>query len=232
MLDAFDSTYSQLVAFYLAARLFMGAYCFVVSFLVPMVRGMMILQAIIVLIPSSLWIGSIYVDMPNRLALIWIAIFMDLTLMMTGIIFVQQSKRISKSLGKFLERAFEFLPATNIEHRTERVNAFVTLVFGYSVVAVIYQSAASFGLNAFFGKAVLGLIQAFCFNWIYFELDGAELFQHAIRRSMIAGGHNISMNLRIMLIILYSVGVDFCTHSVHHEFRPRRRSSIDRKSVV
>lgn len=187
MLDAFQSTYSQLVAFYLAARLFMGSYCFIVSFLVPMVRGMMILQTIVVLIPSALWIGSIYVEMPNRLALIWLAIFMDLTLLMTGIIFVQQSKRISKSLGEFLGRAFEFFPATNIEHRTERTNAFVTLVFGYSVVAVIYQSAASFGLNAFFGKAVLGLFQAFCFNWIYFELDGAELFQHAIRRSMVAG---------------------------------------------
>ena len=187
MLDAFDSTYSQLVAFYLAARLFMGSYCLIVSFLVPMVRGMMILQAIIVLIPTALWIGSIYVDMPNRLALIWIAIYLDLTLLVTGIILVQRAGLISKSLGAFLSRAFEFYPATNIEHRTERTNAFVTLVFGYSVVAVIYQNAASFGLNAFFGKAVLGLFQAFCFNWIYFELDGADLFQHAIRRSMAAG---------------------------------------------
>lgn len=24
--------------------------------------------------------------------------------------------------------------------------------------------------NRFFGKAVLGLIQAFCFNWLYFEI--------------------------------------------------------------
>lgn len=186
-LDAFGHTYSQLVAFYLAARLFMGSYCFIISFLVPMVRGMMILQALTVLIPTALWIGSIYVEMPNRLALIWIAIFLDLTLLMTGIIFVQRANLISKPLGDFLNRAFEFYPATNIEHRTERTNAFVTLVFGYSVVAVIYQSSASFGLNAFFGKAVLGLCQAFCFNWIYFELDGAELFQHAIRRSMVAG---------------------------------------------
>jgi len=38
----------------------------------------------------------------------------------------------------------------------------------------------------FFGKAVLGLVQAFCFNWIYFELDGSDLFAHAIRRSVIA----------------------------------------------
>ena len=75
----------------------------------------------------------------------------------------------------------------NIEHKVERTNAFVTLVFGYSVVAIIYQNAASFGLNAFFGKAAMGLLQAFCFNWIYFELDGADLFEHAIRRHVKAG---------------------------------------------
>jgi low temperature requirement protein LtrA len=187
MLDAFDNTYSQLVAFYLASRMFMGSYCLVISFLIPMVRGMMLMQATVVLIPSSLWIASIYVEMPNRLALIWIAIFLDLCSLMVGIVFVQNAKIVSKRLGVFLGRAFEFYPAVNIEHKTERTNAFVTLVFGYSVVAVIYQNAASFGLNAFFGKAVLGLCQAFCFNWIYFEIDGAELFQHAIRRSMVAG---------------------------------------------
>lgn len=187
MLNAFESTYSQLVAFYLAARLFMGSYCLIISFLIPMVRGMMLLQAIVVLIPSAIWIASIYVEMPNRLAMIWIAIFLDLCLLMTGILFVQRAKIISKWLGDFLDQVFEFYPAVNIEHRTERTNAFVTLVFGYSVVAVIYQNAASFGLNAFFGKAVLGLFQAFCFNWIYFELDGAELYKHAIRRNVLSG---------------------------------------------
>jgi hypothetical protein len=38
------------------------------------------------------------------------------------------------------------------------------------------------GINAFFGKAILGLIQAFVFNWLYFEVDGSNLSKHAIRR--------------------------------------------------
>lgn len=38
------------------------------------------------------------------------------------------------------------------------------------------------GINAFFGKGVLGLVQAFCFNWIYFEIDNFGLHVHAIRR--------------------------------------------------
>jgi len=55
-------------------------------------------------------------------------------------------------------------------------------VFGYSVVSLLYQNKAEFGVNAFLGKAVLGLVQAFCFNWIYFEIDGSNLYVHAIRR--------------------------------------------------
>jgi len=187
MLDAFKSTYSQLVAFYLTARLFLGSYCLTLSFLVPMVRGMMVVQAIITLIPGALWIASIHVAMPDRLALIWIAIFLDLCLSIFVLLLIRWAKFISSSLGEWVGKVFDFYPAVNIEHRTARTDAFVTMVFGYSVVAILYQNAASFGLNAFFGKAVLGLLQAFCFNWIYFELDSADLFQHATRRSMVAG---------------------------------------------
>lgn len=61
------------------------------------------------------------------------------------------------------------------------MNAFVALVFGYTVVAILYQSTVN-GIDDFFGKAAMGLLQAFCFNWIYFEIDGANLTTHAIRR--------------------------------------------------
>ena len=172
MLDAFVSTYTQLVAFYLAARLFMVSYCICLAAIVPMVRAMMITQAVVAFLPCVLWIGSIFISLPNRLAVIWITISFDLTGSMFIIFFIRFSHKVSKRLGERIEKLYEFYPAVNIEHKTERTNAFVTLVFGYSVVAIIYQNAASFGLNAFFGKAVLGLLQAFCFNWIYFELDG------------------------------------------------------------
>ncbi|KAI9647287.1 hypothetical protein NHQ30_003670 [Ciborinia camelliae] len=184
MLDSFKDTYTMLVAFYLTARLFMGSYYLFLAWCIPMIRGILIAQAIIIAIPSILWIGSIYVDLPQRFAIIAIAIFVDLAGVVGIVFLVRGTKHISVRLAEWTERVFEFYPATNIEHKTERTNAFVTLVFGYSVVAIIYQSAASFGLDAFFGKAVLGLIQAFAFNWIYFDLDGTDLFAHAIRRDV------------------------------------------------
>ena len=78
-----------------------------------------------------------------------------------------------------------FSCSTDLSLTAERTNAFVTLVFGYSVVALLFQNKAAYGINAyvihpissdcltqkrFFGKAVLGLIQAFSFNWLYFEI--------------------------------------------------------------
>lgn len=42
--------------------------------MIPMVRGMLIGSAVFILIPSAIWISSIHVEHPARLALIWIAI--------------------------------------------------------------------------------------------------------------------------------------------------------------
>ncbi|RDW71363.1 hypothetical protein BP6252_07926 [Coleophoma cylindrospora] len=185
MLNAFQGTYTQLVAFYLAARLFMGSYCLILARVIPMVRGMMIVQATIVVIPAALWIASTHVEMPIRLALIWIAIYLDLCAALSAIFIIRGARYFGKKVEAWMDRVFEFIPAINIEHKVERTNAFVTLVFGYAVVAIIYQNSAShWGVTAFYGKAVLGLVQTFCFNWIYFELDGDDLFAHAIRRSV------------------------------------------------
>ncbi|KAL8699499.1 MAG: hypothetical protein Q9201_005972 [Fulgogasparrea decipioides] len=91
-------------------------------------------------------------------------------------------RRSKTRIGPLFRKWFEFHPSLNIEHKTERTNAFVTLVFGYSVVALLYQNRAAYGINAFFGKAILGLIQVFFFNWLYFEIDGWNIHTHAIRR--------------------------------------------------
>ena len=85
------------------------------------------------------------------------------------------------------------------EYLAERTNAFVSLVFGYSVLALLYQNKAAYGVNAylylyhfpmasmlthcrFFGKAVLGLIQAFCFNWLYFEIGEVPRVRSSCKR--------------------------------------------------
>lgn len=114
MLDCFHSTYSMLVAFYLAARLFMAGYLVTIAMVIPMIRGMMIMQVILALIPSAVWIGSIYIDMPNRLAAIWIAIAIDLCAAMGVVILVRGAKFVSKPLGVWVDRVFEFYPAVNV----------------------------------------------------------------------------------------------------------------------
>lgn len=193
-----------------------------------MVSGTMILQATINIIPSAMWIASIYLPLPRRLGLIWVTIFFDLCGSIVALALVRNAKRFPRAFQHWFEKTFEFYPAINIEHKTERTNAFATLVFGYSVVAIIYQNAASFGLNAFFGKAVLGLLQAFCFNWIYFELDGADLYTHAIRRSAFACTSPSTPFSRLSTKQLtqpsYSLGL--LPPPLHHVLRPSRRRAL------
>ncbi|KAF5004952.1 hypothetical protein FDECE_8567 [Fusarium decemcellulare] len=208
--DEKHNTYTMLVSFYLAARLRGLVHFLITGYFLPMVRGVMICEAINILVPSTLWIASIHVDMPSRLGLIWVAIFFD----MWGQSVVVALYRYSGSpgeknkFGKFFAGVFEFYPAVNIEHRVERTNAFVSLVFGYSVVGVMFQSYGGYTVNAFLGKAVLGLVQAYVFNWIYFDVDGSNIDIHAIRRSVISSSiWNYAHVPFIMGYILASAGL-------------------------
>ncbi|KAF1357515.1 hypothetical protein EJ07DRAFT_157520 [Lizonia empirigonia] len=206
MVDAFEHTYTPLVAFYLTARLFLIVSLFWYAYLIPMVRAAMIGNGIIALVPAALWIGSIPVEEPGRQGLIWTAIAFDL-------------------FGGFIawRERLEFFPGTNIEHGIERTNAFVTLVFGSCVLGILYQSSASMGVNAFFGKAVLGLIQAFTFNWIYFEIDSFNLHTHAIRRHIISGKSSTPSSVRHNTNPLASNDLVLHPPALHHVLRPQRR---------
>jgi low temperature requirement protein LtrA len=183
IMGGWNSTYTALIAFYIASRWFSSLFFLCMAWLIPMVRPAMIGSAVVTFIPGVLWIGSTHLPQPTRQALIWTAIPLDIFGPTLLVIFERGMISFITDRGSdWCKRTFEFMPGANIEHKIERTNAFVSLVFGYSVVSLLYQSAAPVGLNAFFGKAVLGLIQAFAFNWLYFEVDTFNMHVHAIRR--------------------------------------------------
>ncbi|KAI1066022.1 hypothetical protein LB507_000081 [Fusarium sp. FIESC RH6] len=180
------NTYTMLVSFYVAAR-FRGIVHFLyTAYLLPMVRGVMVCQAINIIIPAAIWIASIHVEMPSRLGLIWVAIALDMCgqSILTGLFQWGRTTSQPKRFARYLSGLFEFFPAVNIEHRVERTNAFVSLVFGYSVMGPMFQSHGGYTVDVFLGKAILGLCQAFVFNWIYFDVDGSNIDVHAIRRAV------------------------------------------------
>jgi hypothetical protein len=77
MLMAFaGQTWAQLISFYLATRVIFALFCLLQAYYVPMVRAMMISAVLSVVIPLALWIMSIYVELPRRFILIWIAMLL------------------------------------------------------------------------------------------------------------------------------------------------------------
>ncbi|GFP54159.1 hypothetical protein TASIC1_0003053700 [Trichoderma asperellum] len=187
--DPAHNTYVQLVSFYLAARIFTAIFYGIAAYLLPMIKAVMISQIIFIIIPTALWIASIHADMPSRLGFIVPALFLDMygQVAFFAIVRYNQNHAAESVWKRRFDRMFEFYPAISIEHRVERMNAFVSLVFGYSVVAILFQNQGGYDVNAFLGKAILGLMQAFTFNWIYFDIDGRNINLHAIRRSPITG---------------------------------------------
>ncbi|KAI4107723.1 MAG: hypothetical protein L6R37_001408 [Teloschistes peruensis] len=168
IVEAFETTYAMMISFYLTQRLFLAAYLLWISYLIPMIRGFMVSQVAVATVGCAIWI--------------WVAMFLDIVGQGFVVLAVRRAQKMKNRAGPLIQKWFEFQPSLNIEHRTERTNAFVTLVFGYSVVSLLYQNRAAYGINAFFGKAILGLVQAFFFNWLYFEIDGWNIHTHAIRR--------------------------------------------------
>lgn len=107
--EAFDTTYSQMIAFYLTARLYMATYLIIVAFLIPMIRYVMITLVVTHLIGAALWIGSIYVAYPQQLALIWLAIFVD-ACAATAHLVPKLASCLGPKMKERVESAFEFYP--------------------------------------------------------------------------------------------------------------------------
>lgn len=237
MAAAFTETYVPLVAFYLAARLFIAVSLFWYAWQIPMVRGSMVGNGILTVVPAAFWIGSIYLEEPARQGLIWPAMFMDTFGQSIMVMFQRPPNFMGDKYIAWTKKVFEFFPGANIEHRIERTAAFVTLVFGSCVLGLLYQSSVEFGINAFFGKAVLGLIQAFTFNWLYFEIDSFNLHTHAIRRHVLSALTWFSIHLPFVMSFVLSasaLGVLVRAHdcpdtpldSLYETFIPRSEDHI------
>lgn len=174
-------TYVQLAGYYITARLFGALWCGLTAYLVPMVRGMMFSQILHYLVGVAFIIASTQVSYPSSLGLVITGLVIDLGGSFVYFSLFNYGQKNDSEWANRLRRFYDFYPAVNIEHKVERISAFVCLVIGYGVVVCLYQNQG-YGLNAFLGKAVLGLTQGYIFNWLYFEIDNGQLHVHAIRR--------------------------------------------------
>lgn len=179
----FGDTYTALVAFYVTAGLMSGFSWIHYSALLPMIRNTLISNGVLLIASAALWIGSIHDHSYGRYVLIWIGLFVDiLGFEIKWILVLLGQKSNNPPIKAWFSRHFEYIPAISVEHMVSRSDSFVTLVLGYSVVSLLYQSTAANPMNNFFAKAILGLLQAFAMNSLYFEMDSFNLYTHAIRR--------------------------------------------------
>ena len=75
-----------------------------------MIRSMMMCQTILIAIPSALWIASIHVTEPRRLALIWVAILVDLFGPTSLIFIIRAPGWVRRAIGTWVAKHFDFYP--------------------------------------------------------------------------------------------------------------------------
>ena len=120
---AFESTYTAMTAFYLTERLFLSLWFVACAILLPNIRGACTVYALITVLTSALWIGSIQLVYPQQLALIFLAIPGDVFGQISIVWFMrlgQGSKEAKTPVQRYVRDRvapwFEFYPALNIEH--------------------------------------------------------------------------------------------------------------------
>lgn len=119
--ESFEHTWPTLIGFYVAARLFMALYLSMIAILVPMIRGTMVFYIITMVLGAALWIGTIYLEYPNQLALVFVALAFDLFGQVSYVLVMMLCDKAGPKAKSWFDKKFEFYPAINIEHRTERM---------------------------------------------------------------------------------------------------------------
>ena len=189
-----DTPY-MFVGFVAAARLVTALAYVVFALFVPRFRAISIWRAIICLLPLSIWIISVLVEVPGRYGLMWTSFILDWLPSHMVHSFAQRSRNRNWKVLKLLKTISHDMPAIDVDRQSDRDNGFVAMVLGNFVVSIIYQNTASLGLNVFFGKSVLSISIAFGLNLLYFDADNHHYVRHALLRS--------SLYSRMYIISLY-----------------------------
>jgi hypothetical protein len=159
--DSASTTKYMITAFYVFARLLIGTLNILLAIIFPHFRLFHVWNAVIAIIPTSLWIGALWIPYPVSLMLQWLSFgwgnalyfVTDLDWFPYYILFLIFSAygyitNNAKYRGTPLMDLMEYYPAVDMDLRIERTGNFITIVLGYIVVNLIYQSSAAIGFNA------------------------------------------------------------------------------------
>jgi hypothetical protein len=163
LFDGDGVTKYMATGFYVTARLTIGALNLWFVFLFPHFRGFHAWNTVTAVLPISFWIGALWVPYPSSTLLQWLSFLFGMLsnppdlnadwfpyyLLFVTVSLYGRITRKEKYYSAPLMNLMEYYPAVDMEQRTERTSNFITMVLGYIVVNLIYQSAAVIGFNAY-----------------------------------------------------------------------------------
>lgn len=143
------------------------AYCV----LIPWLRRLVLLSAILYLPTIGLWIAGIYLDGPKAYGPIAVAIFMDYSIPSILDLAVTRQKFLA-GYGKALDP----------DHFTSRMSSFFIITIGEGVLQLIRDGPLGIGVTAAAGYSVPCLLIYFLLTLLYFNRDLSQRYVPAVVR--------------------------------------------------
>jgi hypothetical protein len=149
--------------FYVTARLSVGLLNISGAVIFPHFRKFHLWNAVVAIVPTAFWIGALWVEYPQNLVVQWVSFFwgrqhlhsllildwFPYYFLFLGIsIYGRVTGKEKYSRAPFMYM-MEFYPAVDMEMRIERTGNFITMVLGYIVVNLIFQSSAVIGFDTY-----------------------------------------------------------------------------------
>jgi hypothetical protein len=150
-------------AFYVFTRFLLGSLNLLGVWLFAHFRMFHLTNAIIAFIPIGFWIGALWVKEPYNIALQWMSFLFGSSskyilakidwfpyyLVLFSMSVYGRIKNRPELVKYPLLHLVKYYPAVDMEARIERTSNFITMVFGYIVVNLLFQSNARIGFNGY-----------------------------------------------------------------------------------
>jgi len=128
--ESFGETLNAMISCYTLVRAAFGVMLIYYGILLPWLRRVT-LTTFVLLIPSLvLWIGTLYVGMPNKIVMFFVALVLEMCM---GQVHMMPVYR--KMTGGYVL-------ASDVEHHLERISAFLTVLLGSGIELLVSRSPA------------------------------------------------------------------------------------------
>jgi len=166
----FGQTLNAMILSYIIVRAAFGAMHLYYSILLPWLRNVQLVSFVLTLPSLALWIVTLYVHMPNKIVVFFVALVLEMIL------------EKAHSLPVFSKLSKGYILRRDYEHYLERVSAFLTVLLGSGIELLISSSPAGHQIEPLLRYVIPSFLIIYFLYYMYANGVEDQVYLHAARR--------------------------------------------------